>query len=158
VKVSLSYLGLALAVLMGVCIGLGTYTFGYAKGMSYFSTDPQACANCHIMQPQLNSWQAASHHASAACVDCHLPHDLVPKYMAKADNGWRHSWGFTFQDFHEPIQITPGNSQILQDNCLRCHGEFVHPLVAGATTARDAVKCVHCHADVGHGPRTGLGR
>jgi hypothetical protein len=29
----------------------------------------------------------------------------------------------------------------------------VHDIVAGSTTAADAVKCVHCHAAVGHGSR-----
>ena len=146
------------AVLFGALTGLGAFTFHYGEGFSYFSTDPAACVNCHIMEPQYDSWTKSSHHAVAKCVDCHLPHDFVPKYIAKADNGYRHSWAFTFQDFHEPIQITPRNARILQDNCVACHGEFVHPLVAGATTAEDAVKCVHCHADVGHGPRAGLGR
>ena len=145
-------LGLTLVILTGVLVGAGAFTFDYAEGTSYFGTNPQNCANCHIMQPQFDSWQKASHHAVAKCVDCHLPHDLIPKYIAKADNGFWHSYGFTFQNFHEPIQIKPRNSRILQDNCMACHADMVHGLVAGATTDADAVTCVHCHADVGHGP------
>lgn len=141
----------------GVFVGVGAYTFRYAEGLSYFSTDPAACANCHIMQSQYDSWQKSSHHAVAKCIDCHLPHDFIGKYIAKAENGYHHSKGFTFQDFHEPIMIKPKNGQILQDNCLACHGEFVHELVAGATTDPNSIRCVHCHASVGHGPRTGLG-
>jgi len=118
----------------------------------------KACMNCHIMRPQYDSWSKGSHHAVAKCVDCHLPHEFIPKYIAKADNGYRHSKAFTLQDFHEPIQITPRNSRILQNNCVTCHGELVHPLVAGSSTARNAISCVHCHADVGHGPTAGLGR
>jgi len=38
--------------LAGVLAALGLFTFDYAKGFSYLSTDPGACANCHIMQPQ----------------------------------------------------------------------------------------------------------
>jgi len=91
--------------------------------------------------------------AAAGCVDCHLPHDLVGKYRAKASNGYHHSKGFTLQDFHEPIQIKPKNAAILQAACLRCHGDFVHDIVSGATTDRDAVTCVHCHRGVGHGAR-----
>jgi cytochrome c nitrite reductase small subunit len=146
-----------LAIAVGMFIGLGAFTFRYAEGLSYFSTDPQACANCHIMQSQFDSWQKSSHHAVARCIDCHLPHDFIGKYIAKAENGYHHSKGFTFQDFHEPIMIKPKNSQILQDNCLACHGEFVHELVAGSTTDKESLRCVHCHASVGHGPRTGLG-
>jgi cytochrome c nitrite reductase small subunit len=153
----LSYGALALAALSGIFFGIGGFTFQYAEGLSYFSTDPAACANCHIMQSQYDSWQKASHHAAAGCVDCHLPRDFIPKYMAKAENGYHHSKGFTFQDFHEPIMIKAENSRILQENCLACHGKMVHNLVSGTTTDLDAVSCVHCHQAVGHGEPTGLG-
>jgi cytochrome c nitrite reductase small subunit len=134
-------------------LGVGFFTFGYAQGLSYFSSDPRACANCHIMNDQYASWQKGPHHGDAVCVDCHLPHTGVAKLMAKASNGYHHSKGFTLQDFHEPIMIKPGNARILQDNCLRCHGDFVHDVVAGSTTDRNAVLCVHCHRGVGHGAR-----
>jgi cytochrome c nitrite reductase small subunit len=140
------------SLVLGLLLGLGLFTFNYAEGLSYFSTDPAACANCHIMNEQYDSWQKASHHGVARCVDCHLPHAFVPKYLAKAENGYFHSKGFTFQDFHEPIMIKPKNGHILQENCLSCHGDIVHELVTGATTDRDAIACVHCHVSVGHGP------
>jgi cytochrome c nitrite reductase small subunit len=143
---------IALAVVLGILIGVGVFTFNYAEGLSYFSTDPKACVNCHIMRDEYDSWQKSSHHAAAKCVDCHLPHETVPKYIAKGQNGFNHSRAFTFQDFHEPIRIKPRNARILQENCLACHTDMVHELVRGATTDKDAVTCVHCHADVGHGP------
>ena len=43
-----------IAVLAGLAIGLGGYTFVYAKGYSYLLNDPDACANCHIMRDQLD--------------------------------------------------------------------------------------------------------
>lgn len=141
-----------LALSVGVVLGLGVYTFGYAEGLSYFSSDPKACANCHIMNPEYDSWVKSSHHIVARCVDCHLPHQTVPKLIAKAENGYHHSKGFTLEDFHEPILIKAKNAQILQDNCLSCHGELVHGIVSGSTTDADAVRCVHCHRSVGHGP------
>lgn len=153
-------LGLVLlsAVMVGVCAGLGAFTFTYAEGFSYFSTDPAACVNCHIMQPQYDSWLKSSHHTAARCVDCHLPKDFIAKYIAKAENGYHHSKGFTLQDFHEPIMIKRKNSQILQENCLRCHEDFVHELVPGARLQDlKALDCVHCHQTVGHGEWVGLG-
>ena len=141
-----------LGVLLGLPLGLGAFTFYFGEGFSYFSTDPKACANCHIMQPEFDSWQKGPHHTAATCVDCHLPKDFIPKYIAKADNGYRHSKGFTLQDFHEPIQITDRNRMILQDNCLRCHGDFVHDVVGGSKhVSLDNVSCIHCHRGVGHG-------
>lgn len=145
---------LLIAILAGLTAGVGAFTFDYGEGLSYFSTDSRACANCHIMNDEYNSWTKASHRAAAKCIDCHLPHELISKYIAKADNGYHHSKGFTLQDFHEPIMIKPRNSAILQDNCLRCHGDFVHEIISGSKTAKDAVQCVHCHRDVGHGARS----
>lgn len=139
----------------GVLFGLGAATFEYAEGLSYMSTDPAACANCHIMLPQYDSWQKASHKKAATCADCHLPDSFPEKYIAKSENGWNHSKAFTLQNFEEPITIKPENSAILQANCLRCHREFVH----GQTSiyAEGAPRCARCHGTVGHGEQVGLG-
>lgn len=142
---------------LGLLFGLGGYTFRYAEGLSYFSTDPKACANCHIMLPQYDSWQKSSHHAVAGCVECHLPHGLVAKYLAKAENGYHHSKGFTLQDFHEPILIKEKNSRILEANCIHCHEDLVHDLVPAARSGDEPNRCVHCHSGVGHGDRAGIG-
>jgi len=144
-----------LAVMIGVLFGIGGFTMFYAEGLSYFSANPEACKNCHIMQPQFDSWQKASHHTVAGCVDCHLPHDFINKYIAKAENGYNHSRAFTMQDFHEPILINEKNSRILQSNCLNCHKATVNELVHGAES--NEIKCIHCHRSVGHGQTAGLG-
>ena len=150
--------GLFLCLLLGAGLGIGLFTFHYAEGFSYMSDEPEVCVNCHIMQPQYDSWQKSSHHTAAACVDCHLPHDFIGKYLAKGENGWHHSVAFTLQNFHEPIQITPKNARILQESCLNCHGDLVHELAARTATADpEAVQCVHCHQTVGHGENVGLG-
>lgn len=142
-----------LCLLLGVALGLSAATFRYAEGLSYLSNDPRACVNCHIMREPYDSWQKASHHGHAVCVDCHLPHDLFGKYVAKAENGFWHSYGFTLQNFPEPIRIHDKNARILEANCIRCHEGLVqeiaahHPWPEGA---RD--HCVRCHSSVGHGP------
>jgi cytochrome c nitrite reductase small subunit len=140
---------------VGVLLGVGGITFDYAEGLSYLSTDPAACANCHIMLPQHDGWQKASHHNVATCVDCHLPAGFPDNYVAKARNGWNHSKAFTLQDFPEPIFITPGNAESLHANCLRCHADLVHE--QSIVHVEGAPRCVRCHADVGHGEPIGLG-
>jgi cytochrome c nitrite reductase small subunit len=139
-------------VLGGVLLGAGSYTVYYGEGLSYLSNDPKACVNCHIMREHYDGWQKASHHAVATCVECHLPHDFVSKWLAKAENGFWHSKGFTLQDFHEPIRIRGKNAAVLQQNCLRCHQDFVHEIAATATAGGEAISCTHCHQSVGHGP------
>src|SRR5215510_8120320 len=149
---------LLFAALLGLSLGVCGFTFRYAEGGSYLSSDPAACVNCHIMQPQYDSWQKASHHTVATCVDCHLPHGFIRKYLSKAENGFHHSRAFTFQDFHEPIMIKAKSGRILQDNCLHCHAALVHQQIAQAASASDDVRCTHCHSSVGHGEATGVGR
>jgi cytochrome c nitrite reductase small subunit len=144
--------GLLLCTLVGITLGLGLFTFWYAKGGSYFSDDPRACVNCHIMREQYDSWHKASHHAAAHCNDCHLPKEGVEKWVAKAENGFWHSWHFTMQDFPEPIQITPKNARILQQNCLRCHADLVGDILHHGSLLDETNNCVRCHPAVGHGP------
>ena len=155
----------AVALALGTLAGVGGYTFRYAEGLSYFKTDPKACVNCHIMQPEYDAWQKSSHHGVAVCVDCHLPHDFVAKYLVKAENGWRHGKMFTTQNFEEPITVKQHGLEVLQDNCLRCHG----PLTDGLLRREDldalrsshpepgGLACIHCHFTAGHGVRAGLG-
>jgi cytochrome c nitrite reductase small subunit len=139
-----------LCAVLGVFAGTSGFTFYTAKGWSYLSNDPTSCVNCHIMREQYESWQHSSHHAFATCNDCHVPKDLVGKYLTKMENGYRHSWGFTFQDFHEPIRLHPRTPPIIQDNCLRCHSRFVSDIVGHSRIENDPVECTRCHTEVGH--------
>ncbi|MGD0013627.1 MAG: cytochrome c nitrite reductase small subunit [Bryobacteraceae bacterium] len=134
-----------MAVLIGLVAGLGAYTFRYAQGFSYFSNDPEVCANCHVMREYRDSWQKASHHLRAVCNDCHTPHALLPKYLAKAENGWNHSLKFTLQNFPDPIRIRRVNVERIEGNCICCHAEMVSEMAG--------LQCLQCHTGAGHGAR-----
>jgi len=150
---TLRRLALTASILAGALLGAGGTTLWTSEATSYFHNDPKACINCHIMQTQYDGWQKASHHTVAVCIDCHLPHEVVPKYVAKAENGYHHSKGFTLQDYHEPIRIKARNAAILQANCVHCHEDFVHDILKGSSQADETARCVHCHRNVGHGAR-----
>jgi cytochrome c nitrite reductase small subunit len=139
-----------LACLLGVPLGIGAFTFVYAKGLSYLSTDPRACVNCHIMNPQYDAWLKSGHRHTATCVECHLPHAGLAKWVAKAEHGFRHSAAFTLQNFKEPIEITARDRALVRANCLRCHEALVHAVADGGG-ARGELDCLHCHATAGHG-------
>jgi cytochrome c nitrite reductase small subunit len=145
--------GLVVCLLAGIPVGLGLFTFGYAEGLSYLSDDPKACVNCHIMRDEYDAWQKASHHAVATCNECHTPHDFVGKYETKGRNGFWHSFYFTFQNFHEPIQISDRSANILRANCLDCHRELMDA-VAGhvGSFGESSLDCLRCHNHSGHGP------
>jgi cytochrome c nitrite reductase small subunit len=152
-----AWLSLGASVVIGVAAGIGGFTFVYAKGGSYMTDNPAACANCHIMQDQYAGWSKSSHHAVAVCNDCHTPPSFVGKYVAKARNGWHHSVAFTSGDFHEPIQITPHNRAITEQRCRSCHQPIVQAIDAHAASTKaegddGTISCIRCHNDVGHAP------
>jgi cytochrome c nitrite reductase small subunit len=141
------------AVLLGVMAGLGAFTFYYGEGASYLSSNPETCVNCHVMNHQFNSWLASGHHHVATCNDCHVPADITGKLVAKARNGWNHSLAFTLENFEHPIQITPRNLAILQENCVRCHKSLVtDAILIPSGGSHQAQSCIHCHRNVGHFP------
>jgi cytochrome c nitrite reductase small subunit len=142
---------LIFAGLLGVLVGLGGFTFVYAKGFSYLSTDPRACVNCHVMNEPYDAWRKSGHRHTATCVECHLPATGVAKWIAKADHGFRHSAAFTLQNFKEPIEITPRDRRVVQANCVRCHGDFVHAVFRHPGPPHHELDCLHCHAGAGHG-------
>ena len=144
------YLALA-ACLLAIPAGIGAFTFVYAKGFSYLSTDPRACVNCHVMNQQYDAWLKSGHRHVATCVECHLPHAGLAKWIAKADHGFRHSAAFTLQNFKEPIEITPRDRRLVQGNCVRCHDDFVHAVLSSPGSAAQELDCLHCHARAGHG-------
>jgi len=141
---------LVFVCVLGIAVGLGGFTFVYAKGFSYLSTDPRACVNCHVMNEQYDAWLKSGHRHTATCVECHLPARGAAKWIAKADHGFRHSAAFTLQNFKEPIEITRRDRAVVQDNCVRCHADFVHA-VTESPGPRHELDCMHCHAGAGHG-------
>ncbi len=163
------------ALAIGAALGLGAYTFVYAKGASYLSTDPAVCANCHIMGEHFTAWQRSSHRAAAGCSDCHMPHDVVRKYLTKASNGFWHSVAFTSGRFPDPLMIKPHNRAVVERACRHCHGAVTQAIAAGTGrsgliragagglptprrpqlhdgigTAGEELACTFCHTYVGH--------
>jgi cytochrome c nitrite reductase small subunit len=139
---------LLFAVALGVAVGLGGYTFVYARGYSYLVDDPMACGNCHVMREQVDGWLRGSHRAVATCNDCHTPHGLVGKYATKALNGWNHSLAFTTGRFHEPIRANARNQRIAQESCAKCHAQLISGM--GGAAHGEELPCVRCHGSVGH--------
>ena len=133
-------------------VGLSLVTLVQGQAFSYFSTKPEACANCHVMQDHFNAWQNSSHKDVATCNDCHLSHHPIGKWIVKADNGFFHSLAFTTGDFPDPIRIKQRNRRVTQHACLYCHEDFVHNMLP-ERPGGDMLNCVHCHSNVGHALR-----
>lgn len=150
-------LKLAAAILLGTIVGLAINIFYVSNAVSYLSDDPETCINCHVMTPQYLTWERSSHANRATCNDCHVPQDnIVSKYMFKASDGLRHATYFTLRLEDQVIQIKDAGKKAVQDNCIRCHENNIHPIAVRAISNANIIDegdryCWDCHRHVPHG-------
>lgn len=154
-----NFFGIFLLLLFAL-FAVGFYTFYNAKGISYFSNASESCNNCHIMNEVYNDYLAASHSKKikgeprASCVDCHLPHQGVKKWVAKAESGLSHAYAFTFKLDELPTNLsaTQKSKEMVQNNCIRCHGDYAEVAINATSNPHkdNSLSCVSCHSGVGH--------
>jgi len=137
------------ATAVGIAVAVGGYTFLYARGWAYLTNDPRACANCHVMEEQYSGWLKGSHRSVAVCNDCHTPPGLIPKYLVKAENGFRHSFAFTTGRFPDKIRIVPSDLEVAERACRKCHEPIV-TAIEGPNGEAGRLRCITCHRSVGH--------
>ncbi|MCK5741551.1 MAG: cytochrome c nitrite reductase small subunit [Chlorobi bacterium] len=149
------------ATALGLMVGLGLILFDVSNAISYLSDDPEACVNCHIMNPQYATWTHSSHREKTNCNDCHVPHDnIVRKYMFKASDGLRHATVFTMRAEPQVIRINDAGITVVQENCKRCHIDQINPVSAANVDghnykAGEGKLCWDCHREVPHGKLSG---
>jgi len=144
-------------VVLGILVGLVIHIFNISNAVSYLSDDPKTCVNCHVMYPEFATWERGSHGRVATCNDCHVPQDnFVRKYLFKASDGFRHASMFTFRMEPQVIRIKDAGRSVVQENCIRCHANYLHPVSLRAIGAKsihddsDRV-CWDCHRETPHG-------
>jgi cytochrome c nitrite reductase small subunit len=146
-----SAITIVVALLVGMLVGLGLYTFVYAKGYSYLTDTPAACTNCHVMQAQYDAWMKSSHHSVATCNDCHTPYNIIGKYAVKANNGFWHSFYFTSGNYPDNIEITKFDHRIAENACRRCHENITAAIDGNVVHGQaEGLVCTRCHNSVGH--------
>ena len=149
---------IVLGVLVGTAIGLGAYTFVYAKGYSYLTNNPAACANCHVMQRAVR--RLGEVEPSLGRDLQRLPHaaQLIGKYAVKANNGFWHSFYFTSGKYPDTIEITKFDHQVTENACRRCH-ENITAAIDGNVVHGNAegLQCTRCHNSVGHSESASAG-
>lgn len=149
---------LVVSVVGGIFFGLAFYIFYISNAASYISDDPKTCINCHVMNSEYASWAKSSHREKATCNDCHVPQDnVLNKYYFKAKDGLRHATMFTLRKEPQVIVIKEEGSEVVQQNCIRCHSNLItdNKLLA-KTNSFDHFrtkerKCWECHREVPHG-------
>lgn len=141
----------------GIVVGFVGLIIYISNASSYLSDDPETCINCHIMIPQYDTWQHSSHREHTNCNDCHVPHEnIVRKYFFKANDGLRHATIFTLRTEPDVIFIKEAGKTVVQNNCLRCHIDQVHPVSITNVTGEnyklgEGKLCWECHVTTPHG-------
>lgn len=142
-------IGRSLVLSFVVAVALALVAFFAFDGASYWTDAPEACLQCHVMQPQHASWQASSHAVAAVCNDCHTPADAFGKTMTKARSGLAHAWAWSTGRYADPIRIAPASAAIALEACQRCHAMQVESMGHGGVP-REERDCLACHWDAGH--------
>ena len=144
-------------IIIGIFTGLGFYILYISNAISYLSDDPRTCVNCHVMNSYYASWQHGSHGRVATCNDCHVPQDnFINKYLFKANDGLRHATYFTMRWEPQVIQIKDAGKKAVQENCIRCHSNIIHPIALRSINnvgVQDQTQkfCWDCHRQTPHG-------
>jgi cytochrome c nitrite reductase small subunit len=143
-KIALAIGVLCLVVVLGVFAYVSDFTV-------YMGNDPTACNNCHVMDAAYEGWFHSGHKVRADCNDCHVHHELILKYIDKSEHGFNHVSAFTLGNIPDAIRAKEASRQIIQENCIRCHGETVEDIGDGQPNA--GRYCFECHRSVAHGDR-----
>ena len=121
-----SYKSKIIAVIVtGVIVGGGVLFMYMLRAHTYLGDDPAACVNCHIMSPYYATWFHSSHARDATCNDCHVPHEnAVKKWTFKGIDGMKHVAAFLTKSEPQVIQAHEASSQVIMNNCIRCHTQL----------------------------------
>ena len=144
-------------VVLGIMAGIIIHLLNISNAVSYLSDEPTTCVNCHVMYPEYATWEKGSHGRVTVCNDCHVPQDnIIRKYMFKASDGLRHATMFTFRMEPQVIRIKDAGREVVQENCIRCHANYLHPVALRAIGAESIYEnsdgvCWDCHRETPHG-------
>ncbi len=126
--------GLIGGILIAVCVSATTR-----------ATDQAAfCGGCHAMAEA--AWtHKQSIHAREDCNSCHLPAALVARMPKKAAIGFHDFYVNTTSSVPPLIEASKSMKQIVNDNCIRCHGATISKV-----NMNTKEYCTDCHRAVPH--------
>ena len=136
-----SYKSKIIAVIVtGVIVGGGVLFMYMLRAHTYLGDDPAACVNCHIMSPYY----------------------AVKKWTFKGIDGMKHVAAFLTKSEPQVIQAHEASSQVIMNNCIRCHTQLNTEFVKTGkidymlSQVGEGKACWDCHRDVPHGGKNSL--
>ncbi len=152
-----------ISILAGVIVGGGFLFLYLLRAHTYLTDEPSACVNCHIMSPYYATWMHSSHGRDATCNDCHVPNDnFVKKWAFKGMDGMKHVAAFLANSESQVIQAQSVSSQVIMNNCIRCHEQLNTEFVKTGrinymlSQTGEGKACWDCHRDVPHRGKNSL--
>lgn len=136
-----------LAIIAGVGV-LGFSMMLAIKIPALGLSEASFCGRCHVMDEQVNAYLHSSHANVTNCGDCHSPDNLVTGSMHSAYTGTRDVYRVLTNTTPPVINATELTKEILQDNCIRCHGEIMGEI--GDTSLNGGTNCFECHKSIVH--------
>lgn len=128
---------------LGGCLAIVLLALGSA-GVHAYTNDAEFCASCHVMDTVYKEWQHSAHREVTNCNDCHtVQTNYVAKTWSKVTAGTGHVFHNTFGDDNQVIRLK--NNEVVQQNCLRCHSEYVEQTILMEGD------CFRCHRTTPHG-------
>ena len=115
---------------------------------AHFTSASSFCDTCHEMEPYYDSWQASSH-ATADCVECHIPPGFVSYVQTKLFS-FREIWVHITGEAVSPLAAT---REIPNGSCFRCHDTPADLLIIRTPFEHDAhpdYYCISCHERLVH--------
>ncbi|BCX78728.1 cytochrome c-type protein [Campylobacter sp. 19-13652] len=136
------------------------------------TSDDKFCAVCHEMAAMSASYAKDTHSGanksgvSAKCVDCHLPHTSLARYvLQKAKNGIVEGYIHFFGDpdsIDWVKNLKNREHYVFDSGCLSCHTKVLenellptkakqmHAHYKELLGTQKEIKCASCHVGVGH--------
>ena len=139
-----------LLILFTIAVALVSLFWGTLEN----KTDTAYCTSCHMMKPELYTWQASSHSQVTQCVTCHAPPGMLKKIKYQL---------FTVKEWYAAITgnygiLIQSTTPIPDATCNQCHdmktrqvtpsGDLIIP---HSRHAQAGIRCTECHTGVAHG-------
>lgn len=118
-----------------------------------YSSSPQFCSACHLMETRYAGWGRSTHASSTTCLDCHSEPGVIGELKAHM-NGARYVWMMATRKEWSGILL---KTKVHDDSCLKCHQLKLLGDISGShvvnhqTHANKGVECVSCHDSLSHG-------
>jgi nitrate/TMAO reductase-like tetraheme cytochrome c subunit len=141
------------AWLLGVLLALVAAIVVASVFLSITYTNPSACQTCHIVKPEVTTYERTAHYrAGVACQQCHTKPGVF-NYLIRNLQGATNIILYVSNSYERPITTAVGTT-----NCVQCHpkaqierDQVYNNIRVNHTGLREAgYQCTACHADISH--------